>query len=289
LSRRRARGLLAAGLAALVAAASHAEDAPAPAAETAAAPAAETAPATAPEAMPAPEAAELVRRAEAVLRGDGVFVEVSMRATGSGRRTPRLARFRIWLDARNERALLRVLDPPKRVGLAFLSLPPNLWRYAPRDASTTRIDPAARRGPWLGSDLTLEDVTSAESDALRYTHRLVRVDEAAGDGGASRRYVVESVPREGADVAWGRVMRWLDAEHGTPLREERYDAGGTLVSSIERSDLRDVAGRRYPYRWVARAHGENEGRETELRFDTVRFEAELSGDLFTTTALPPKE
>lgn len=267
----RARALLAAGLAAIASAASGGEEAPA-------------------QAPPEPDAAELVRRGEAVLRGEGVFVEVALVATSPGRKTPREVRFRAWYDARNERALLRVLAPGKRAGLAFLSLPPNLWRYAPRDATTTRIAPEARRAPWLGSDLSLEEVTSAESDARRYAHRILRVDEAAGEGGALRAFVVESVPRAGADVAWGRVLRWLEAEHGTPLREERYDAKGVLVSSVEWADLREVAGRRFPHLWVFRSHGEEqEGHETRLRFESVRFDPELASSLFTTTTLQPKK
>src|SRR5206468_8469720 len=101
-----------------------------------------------------------------------------------------------------------------------------------------------------------------------YAQRLLRVEERAGPGGATRACVIESTPRALPPVAWGRLVDWIDCEQATPLRREFYDASGTLVRSLVLEDLREVAGRRFPHLWVMRSAADP-ARESRIRVDSL--------------------
>jgi len=235
---------------------------------------------------PLPDAGAIARRAEDVLRGQGTRIEATMTILSRKRPRSRVVTLRVFDDRRDDRALVRVLSPEEHAGTALLKLPPNLWLFSPEKRETTRIPGPSWSEPFLESDFSRDDLVHGSSGALDYDHRLLEVDEHAGEAADRRAFVVEYSPHPDARVAWGRIVAWIEVEHATPLRLDFYAADGALVRTLRLDDVREVAGRRFPHLWVMRRSGAK-GRETRIQVDGIRFDPRFDEGLFTTRRLPP--
>ena len=233
---------------------------------------------------PAPEAAEIARRAEWALRGDGSELEATLQIARGGR-SPRELAFRVWDDAQGDRVLLRIAPPAAGAGSTWLKLPPVLWSFDPKENATRRVPRARWADPWMESEFTLDDLVHGTS-ARDYAQRLLRVEEQAGAGGRSRAWVIESTPRDPASAGWARLVDWIECEHATLVRRDYEDAKGAVVRTLTLEDARDVAGRRYPHLWVMRA-ATDPAREARIRVDAVRFPAGFAAGTFSTGSLRP--
>jgi hypothetical protein len=236
-------------------------------------------------AAPLPDARAIAARAEDLLRGQGSRIDATITILSRKRPRSRVVTLRLFDDRTNERALVRVRSPEEQAGTALLKLPPNLWRFSPETRETTRIPRASWSEPFLGGDFTLDDLVHGSSGVLDYDHRLLEVDLRAGESGDRRAFVIEYLPHPDSGVVWGRIVAWIDAEHAIPLRLDFHAPDGALVRTLHLEDLREVAGRRFPYRWVMRQTGAKKA-ETRIQVDAIRFDPRFEEGLFTTRRLP---
>ncbi len=232
---------------------------------------------------PAPEGVEatsIARRADDTLRSSRTYMEATMTVVSPRLTAPRDVSFRSWDDRPGKRNFIRILSPAKDDGTGFLKLHPNLWMFVPRVERTVRIPPSMMLQPWMGSDFTNDDLVNESSDVDDYDHTLLGVDPApAGHEGLSA-YVVEYVPHDDAPVVWGKIIGWVETEHGTPLRQDFYDEDGERLRTMTFSDIRQNGSRRVPYHWSIRPL-DKEGHETRIRIDTFDFDVELDEAIFT--------
>jgi outer membrane lipoprotein-sorting protein len=236
---------------------------------------------------PAPAGAdgrEIARRAEDVLRGETAYLEAKMTIVSPRLPAPRTVAFRVWDDRPNKRSFIRILAPPKDAGTGFLKLHPNLWMYIPRVERTTRIPPSMMLQSWMGSDFTNDDLVRESSQLDDYDHRLLGIDPHPEAAPGLQAYVVDYVPHEGAPVVWGRIMNWIETEHYTPLRSDYYDEKGERLRTMRFSDIRQVQGRYFPYRWKMTPL-DKPGYETTVAIDTIRFDEHFDEGIFTTRNL----
>jgi len=240
------------------------------------------------------DAREVARRAENALRSDRTYMEAEMTIQSPRLTQPRVVAFRSWDDRAQKRSFIRILTPPKDAGAAFLKLHPNLWSWVPRVERTLRIPPSMMLQPWMGSDLTNDDLVNESSEIDDYDHRLLGVDpgvaEAAGTEAESRprAYVVEYVPHEEAPVVWGKILTWIEVEHGTPLRQEFYDEDGEKLRTMVFADIRDVDGRHVPHLWSVIPH-DKEGHGTAIAIREFRFDETFDDHVFTTRNLKQRK
>jgi outer membrane lipoprotein-sorting protein len=235
---------------------------------------------------PAPEGVEaraVALRAEDVLRSDQTFMEAEMVIDSPRLTKPRHVAFKSWDDRPEKRSFIRILEPPKDAGAAFLKLHPNLWSYVPRVERTLRIPPSMMLQPWMGSDFTNDDLVNESSEIDDYDHALLGVDSHPGIEGL-RAYVVEYVPHEDAPVVWGKILGWIETEHGTPLRQEFYDEDGEKIRTIHFGDIRVTGGRHVPHVWTVTPH-DKEGHTTTIRIREFRFDEDFDEQIFTTRNL----
>lgn len=226
----------------------------------------------------------MAERAEEVLRGDTIYLEATMTIVSPRLPAPRVVVFRAWDDRGKKRTFIRILAPAKDAGTAFLKLHPNLWMYVPRVERTVRIPPSMMLQPWMGSDFTNDDLVRESSQLEDYSHRLLGIDPGPEGFTDLRAYVVEYVPRPGAPVVWGRIVTWIETEHFTPLRSDFYDEKGERLRILRYSDIREVEGRRFPFRWTVLPL-DKPGHRTEIQVQAVRFDETFDETIFTTRHL----
>jgi outer membrane lipoprotein-sorting protein len=232
-----------------------------------------------------PSAREVAARVEEVFRGTTGFLDATMVVVSPRLPEPRSVRFQSWDDRGGKRSFIRILDPPKDRGTAFLKLHPNLWSYVPRVERVIRIPPSMMLQSWMGSDFTNDDLVRDSSVLDDYTHRWLGVDPSHQ---GVRAFVIEYLPREGAPVVWGRIVAWIDAEKFAPLRQDFYDEAGIRLRTLTLGGFRPVQGRHYPHAW-SMLPLDKPGHETRIEVHEVRFDERFDEELFTQRNLTHKE
>ncbi len=225
-------------------------------------------------------------RARDSLRADRTYMRARVTIRSSGRSSGQLIEFRSWDDRIDRRAFIRVLAPKSDAGVAFLHLPPNVWSYQPDGERTLRVPSETLLDRWLRADFTLEDLLHRSSEIEDYEHRLLGVEARAESGVGARSYVVEYTPRASARTAWGKIVAWIDVEHGVPIRREFYGADGKWHRSIRYDDIRAVGERRVPHRWTL-IPADGKGRESSLEIREIEFDGIFDDSIFSPANLKP--
>jgi len=235
-------------------------------------------------APPGVDVREIAQQAEKSLRSDRMFFEATMSTRKTRRARPRVLRFRSFVDRPRRRTFIRVLAPSKQAGTSFLLLTPNLWQHQPREQRTTRIETAAMSGPWMEGSCSIDDLVLRTDEVDDYDHRLLGIDPSPEGVENVRAWVLEYLPRTAAAVSRGRIVAWIETEHGTPLRQEFRDDEGDLLRLLRYEDFRPIAGRYFPYARTCERPSEKSG-TTRIEVDQVRFDADFEDSVFTTTNL----
>jgi len=241
-----------------------------------------TAPATGELLAPPPgvDAEAIARQAEDTLRSQRTTLDASMTVVSPRLSAPRVVRFQSWEERDARRSMVRILSPAKDAGTGFLKLHPNLWMFIPRVERTMRIPPSMMLQSWMGSDMTNDDLVKESSALDDYSHRILGIDPAPDGNPDLPAYVVEYIPNDEAPVVWGKIVAWIEKEHGTPLRQDFYDEDGQLLRQMRFSDIRPVGERRVPYVWTV-VPLNKEGHSTTIEIQSIVFDAEIASSVFT--------
>lgn len=150
-----------------------------------------------------------------------------------------------WDDRINKRVFIRILDPAKERGKAFLRIDYNLWSYLPNVEKEVKIPPSMMLQSWMGSDFTNDDLVKESSYINDYTHRTVE-EKVEGDKTVLK---IELLPKPHAPVVWGKVIFWIWKEKDLPLWQAFYDEGGKLVKTMQFRDFKVMDGMLIPTVW----------------------------------------
>jgi outer membrane lipoprotein-sorting protein len=238
-----------------------------------------------------PAAEQIMTKAHLAMyyQGDDMRARVIMRlvSQGGGERIRELTMTRRDLQEGGEqRYFIYFHRPPDVRDMTFLiwkypGRDDDRWLYVPALKLVRRIAARDKRSSFAGSDFSYEDVSGREPE--EDTHRLLR-QEPLADRAA---YVVESVPKDPQSVDFGRKLSWIDEATWLPLKEEYYDHRGTLARVFTAGELREVQGF-----WTITTRvmkNVQTGHRTEVVLEDVRYDQNLSPDLFSQRALraPP--
>jgi outer membrane lipoprotein-sorting protein len=184
----------------------------------------------------------------------------------------------IHLQAREDQRagfyVARLSKPRKLKGTQFLKAGGKLWMYMPRLRRRIGISPAMMLEPWMGSDLTNQDLLQADALVDAYEHTLVASEEVDG----FTVHTIRSIPKDGAAVVWGHLEQKIRAD-GVPLRVDYFEPDGRLARRITFSEPKAFAGRLLPTRWRITPMPDS-GSYTEVFVDEVRFNTPLPEGTF---------
>lgn len=174
-----------------------------------------------------------------------------------------------------ERGLIRVVEPARDAGQAFLIDGDDLWVYNPRLGRSLRLPPSGRNNAFLGSDVSYNDLAGRDLEE-DYTAALLPSEPGS--------LTLELTPRVGAPTPYGRVMVEVAADHLTPRRIEYYDQRGNVVKRMTLSDYTPAGGRHVPFRMVVEDVTRS-GYRTEAVLSEAAFDIALPDGCFTLQAL----
>lgn len=183
-------------------------------------------------------------------------------------------------DQEAGRYAAEVTEPRKLKGTQFLKAGGKLWMYMPKLKRRVAISPAMMLEPWLGSDLTNQDLLQADALADAYNHEIVSTEQADGH----TVHTIRSTPKDAAAVVWGRLEQRIRAD-GVPLAVDYYDRDGKPARRITFHEPKDFGGRTLPSRWRITPLPEA-GSYTEVRVDAARFDVPLAEGAFANIVEP---
>jgi outer membrane lipoprotein-sorting protein len=192
--------------------------------------------------------------------------------------TPRWTRtleLRFWME-RPERTFIRILAPPKEAGIGSLRIKAEMWNYLPTVERTIKIPPSMMLQPWMGSDMTNDDLVKESSVVEDYTHTLVGTEDVGG----VQAYRVESTPKLEAAVVWGKLVYKLRVGDRLPLVQEYYDERGELIKAMRFTEVRRLGGREIPTRWEMQPVKKPQNR-TVFVLKEISFDAPVDPEIFT--------
>lgn len=189
-----------------------------------------------------------------------------------GRQRTRAVRMR---QKGTELRLVQFLSPADVRGVGFLRLASDrLYLYLPAFRRVRRIASSGLREDFVGTDFTYEDLSQNRyaSDYVARSAKMV--------GGS---YVLELVPRPGADVGYERLVLSADASNYVTRKIEYYDRGGAIEKVLEISDVAQID--KY---WIGKRMemtNRNTGHRTLLMLSDITFDDDLDDGLFSERSL----
>lgn len=229
------------------------------------------------------DADALIEKSENHIRGKSFRGKMTMTVEHSG--TTRTLTMRNWSVGR-EKSFVKVLSPAKDRDSGNLRIDLNLWQYLPNVERIIKIPPSLMLQSWMGSDFTNDDLVKTSSLTRDYTHRVLGREKYQEFEAVK----VECIPKPNAPVVWGKVVAWVRAGDGVPLKQEFYTENGELMKAMEGSEVKTFGQRTIPTKLVMRNLKKNDSRTT-LKYDEVNFDENIPDSIFTQENLrrPVKE
>ena len=221
-----------------------------------------------------PDAREIIRKMDLILRGDSSFGTYRMTITDPD--WQRALELKAWEKRREKKTFIRILSPPKEEGIVTLKVDYEMWNWLPRVERIIKIPPSMMMQPWMGSDFTNDDLVKASSIVTDYSHTVL-AEEALRDYDT---YKVELIPKPDAPVVWGRILAWVVQADSMPLRQEFYSEKGKLIRVLEFSDIREIRDRTLPTRWEMTPMAEK-GRRTVMEVIDLELDVPIDDSMFS--------
>ncbi|MDR2109712.1 MAG: outer membrane lipoprotein-sorting protein [Spirochaetaceae bacterium] len=152
------------------------------------------------------------------------------------------------------------------------------WIFLPSLGKVRRIAASEGSSSFMGTDLSYDDISSADRDVDLDNHRLVR-EEAYGGNPC---YVIESIPKD-TSYQYSKMIQWIDKNTKVNHKVELYDRRGTLVKVLEILKLENVQGRLSSME--TKMSTLTAGTSTTIYVDILKYNDPIPEGVFTPTYL----
>lgn len=221
----------------------------------------------------AQSATEIIRRADAKMRGQSSFSEMKMTIVRPG--WTREIRMKSWSKG-SELALILITAPARDQGTAFLKRSRELWNWQPSIDRTIKMPPSMLLQSWMGSDFTNDDLVKESSSVDDYQHRILGTETIEGRSC----WKLELVPRPNVAVVWGKILMWIDKQDYMQLKAEFYDEDNYLVNTMVGKSVKTLGGQLLPS-ILEVTPADAPGNKTVVEYISLRFNEAMSDDFFT--------
>lgn len=229
-----------------------------------------------PTALLAQDAAAILRTAFDNWRADSSHAVVSMTIKRPGKK--RSMTMESWTKGR-DKALVRFTAPARDAGNGTLQLGNSTWVFNPKLNQVIKLPASAMSQSWMGSDFSYNDLSRSERLISDYTHKVLSTKRHSG----KKVYVIESVPKRGKPVIWGKQIVEVRVD-GVLLKQEFYDQLGNLVRSMTAEKVVKLGGRPYPT-VMTMTTVSKPGQWTKVTTISADFSLDIPAHIFTRSNL----
>jgi outer membrane lipoprotein-sorting protein len=178
--------------------------------------------------------------------------------------------------SKTDRMLVRFLAPADVAGTGLLSVGDDMWLYLPALGRVRRIAGHAKKGSFMGTDLSYEDMEEFGKTgfAAAYSPELIKMEEEF--------YLLRLTPRS-QDRGYQYLEMKVCRERFLPLRIEYYAPDGSLAKVLTTMDFQEVQGRPTASKLIVEDVAK--GSKTILEQLQVDFEPDMDEEIFSTRYL----
>ncbi|MFC1658091.1 outer membrane lipoprotein-sorting protein [Candidatus Omnitrophota bacterium] len=168
----------------------------------------------------------------------------------------------------------------------------NQWLWLPSLKKIRKISAAQADDSFMGSDFTVEEITSRRFDDE--TYKLLREENFQGfqsevNGQSYHQgtvcYVIEATPKRTPWYYSKRIV-WIDKKTGGDIYHEVYDPNGTLYKTIFKDyEFISINGLDYATQKFLEVKDLRTGHKTAIDMQGIKYDQGLSEELFTEKSL----
>ncbi|HNY20513.1 MAG TPA: outer membrane lipoprotein-sorting protein [Treponemataceae bacterium] len=152
------------------------------------------------------------------------------------------------------------------------------WIYLPALGKVRRIAASEGSGSFMGTDMSYDDISSANRESGQDSHRLLREENLSGVAC----YVIESAPKD-ASYQYSKMVSWIEKESKVSRKIDLYDRKGALVKTLEVLKTEAIQGRLTPT--VTKMSTVSEGTSTTINVEIMKYDDKIPDGVFTTDYL----
>ena len=146
--------------------------------------------------------------------------------------------------------------------------------YMPALKKVRRISSSQKSGSFMGSDFSYADMQSQDPEDGEHTN----LGQETLDGVTV--YKVQSIPKDGSDAEYSKVIYWVRADDFIPVKGEFYDKRGDLLKVLTVTKIeKDATGRMIPKDTLMK--NVQKGSSTRLEVLQQKSDAPIADDFFT--------
>ena len=188
-----------------------------------------------------------------------------------------------WSKDRGEKNLVRYLEPRRVKDQAVLMLnhADDIWMFFPRTQRVRKMATHAKKQKMQGSDFSYEDMGSGDAFIDDFTSKRLE-DEEKEDKDC---FKLELTRKPESDSSYSRLIMWIIKENFLPVVIQYYDENDPdyLLKTMVASDFRVIDG--IPTSMKVVMINENDNTQTEMELLEVKYNIELTDDMFTERSL----
>ena len=227
------------------------------------------------------EIEDLLNHTDDLNRGQSSQSEITLKVQNP--RYQRTLKMKVWTKGTTH-SLIRILSPKREAGMATLKVNDEAWNYMPNLDRTLKISTSAMGGSWMGSHFTNDDLVRGSRLNEAYTWTLKTKPTLSEEKTLQGQYLIYLKAKADAPVVWGSLVLEINAQK-VPVRMRYYNERGKLVRTLSFADIRETNGQLIPYKMRVEP-ATKQGKEwTEITYDSLKFDVEVSRSMFSMRAL----
>lgn len=228
-----------------------------------------------------PSGLEILTKVDQTMKAETKVMSQTMTLiTATGQQRTRELQMWSKQNANGDQMLARFLAPADVKGTGILMNAEDMWLYLPALGRVKRVASHAKKGSFMGSDLSYDDMEQLGSKGFSSEFEATLLGEEQLEG--SKTYLLNLQPlAQESDYEY--LKMWVDGEVWLPRKIEYYREKDALFKVLTTWDLEQVEGR-----WVANQmimEDRQKGTKTVLDVQEVSFDLPIDDSLFTTRTL----
>lgn len=219
-------------------------------------------------------AREIVQAADSKMRGNTSQAQITVQTVRPA--WSREMTVKTWMKG-TDLAMILVQSPAKDKGIIFLKRKKEVWNWMPSLEKIIKLPPSMMSQSWMGTDFTNDDLVKESSIVNDYDHSIT------GDTIIDNRncYIIQLLPKPQAAVVWGKLLVCIDKKDFLELHTRFYDEDGSLINTMNASDIKMMDGRLIPTRFEM-IPADKPNQKTVMLYKAVMYNRSLDDAFFTT-------
>jgi hypothetical protein len=185
--------------------------------------------------------------------------------------------------ANGDHTLIVFQRPASIAGTRFLTVETpsgtsDKWIFLPNLGRVRRIAASEGGGSFMGTDMSYDDIASANRDVTLDTHTLVREETVNG----TPMFVIESVPKD-KSYQYSKMIQWIGKTDKITYKIELYNKRGVLYKTLEVLTVKTIQDYETPV--VTRMTTVTAGTSTTINVDSLKYDSPIPDGVFTQSYL----